>query len=448
MAQRTWLAWQLSLLLGTAGCGSPPPVAGPARRTQSATPPKAPIPEQTNYCSRLQPLLDQAVKTAEVGTPMHCLDLPGVTELGRYGPPNAAEEDTLVNCFDSEAAYAELLERPNSSFQLVIDDAFVADTEVGGSVGLPSLIPWLPSVSASSGDQQRVSATVTINNAHFVTLVGVATKLQGEQREEACLHALCSAEYSYVHKALLGTPTVLLRADNQRRQAVSVDTGPLGANFKQDKLAGGATQITSTKPVTLAIARASFRTPQTERLCQFCGRQAQSCCSASPSCDGGLGCVDGQCVAVGGPKQPCDQLHCTQGAACVGGTCQVECGGQDQPCCGERTCSSGLHCIPNPRNQAETLVLSQRVSVDAGLFGTDEDRTLGRSSCANLGRSRFAVSKVGSGRGDCERAWWFDPQNARDCRVGVHFNVSTFGSIECQLDVYATPPPQPDVCAR
>lgn len=132
----------------------------------------------------------------------------------------------------------------------------------------------------------------------------------------------------------------------------------------------------------------------------------------------------------------------------MSGTCHVECGGRDQPCCAERSCSGGLNCSSNPQNQRETLVLSQRVRVDAGLFGTDEDRTLGRSSCANLGRSRFAVSKLGSGRGDCERAWWFDPKNARDCRVGVHFNVSTFGSVECQLDVYATPPPKPDVCAR
>src|SRR5690606_14054513 len=281
------------------------------------------------------------------------------------------------------------------------------------------------------------------------TLVGVASKLQGEPREEQCLRALCDADYTYVHKALVGTPSVVLRAENARKQAVDLQAGPLGVGFADRELASGGLEVTSKHPVTLAVARSSFRTAQTERLCQFCGKREQACCRDSPSCDGGLGCVEGRCLSLGGPGEPCDAGRCSAGAVCVAGTCRVECGGLGQPCCAARECSGKLRCGAPVDAVKERLVLSQHVSVEGGFFGTDEDRALGLSNCGGLERrSRFAVTKRGGGRGDCGRAWWFDPDNDRDCRVGVHFNVSSFGEVDCQLDVYAKPPPRPEVCGH
>lgn len=439
------------VLVGAVGCACGPSaqLVEPSQRKAANVPRATRLPEQTSYCTRLQPLLDQAVKAAQVGTELACLDIPGVTELGRYGPPTAAEEDALSNCFDSNEGYAALVSHPEAGFDLTIDDEFVVDRSVGASARLPALIPWLPSVKAGIGRGERITAHVVIRAAHFATLVGVATKLQGQTRENACLRALCSSDYTYVNKVLIGTPSVVLSAEDRQQHELAVETGPLGVNFTQEKLAGGATRVSSSRPVTLAIARSSFRTAQTERLCQFCGKEAQQCCDEAPACDGGLGCVGNQCVRVGEPEQPCDQGRCSSAATCVAGTCRAECGAFLEPCCPNRQCSGELHCAPNPKNTVETLVLSQRVTVDAGLFGADEDRGLGLSSCSGLReRSRFAVTKVGDGRGECPQAWWFDPSNSRDCRVGVHFSVSTLGSVECQLDVYATPPPEPDVCAR
>lgn len=449
VAQGRWVA--AFVLIGAFGgaCGPATELVEPARRRVGHAPRPAPVPEQASYCTRLQPLLDQAVKAAQVGTELVCLDIPGVTELGRFGPSTAAEEDALSNCFDSSEHYATLMSHPEAGFDLTIDDDFVADRSIGGSAGMPALIPWLPSVTAGVGRGERITAHVVIREAHFATLVGVATKLQGQARENACLRALCSSDYTYVNKVLMGTPSVVLSAQDHRRQELTVETGPLGAHFTQEKLAGGAVRVSSSRPVTLAIARSSFRTPQTERLCQFCGKEGQECCSDAPACDGGLGCVANRCVRVGEPEHPCDQGRCSSAASCVAGTCRAECGALLEPCCANQQCSGELRCAPNPKNSVETLVLSQRVTVDAGLFGADEDRGLGRSSCAGLReRSRFAVTKLGEGRGECPQAWWFDPHNSRDCRVGVHFSVSTFGSVECQLDVYATPPPEPDVCLR
>ena len=439
------------VLVGALGCacGSPAQLAEPTQRKGASEPRPTPVPEQTSYCTRLQPLLDQAVKAAQVGTELSCLDIPGVTELGRYGPPTAAEEDVLSNCFDSSEAYAALVSHPETGFDLSIEDEFVVDRSVGANAQLGTLIPWLPSVKAGLGRNERLKAHVVIRAAHFATLVGVATKLQGQARENACLRALCSTDYSYVNKVLVGTPSVVLSAQNRQELEVAVETGPLGANFTRERLEGGATRVSSTRPVTLAVARSSFRTPQTERLCQFCGKEQQQCCKEAPACDGGLGCVADQCVRVGEPEQPCDQGRCSSRATCVAGTCRTECGAFLEPCCSGRECSGELRCAPNPKNTVETLVLSQRVTVDAGLFGADEDRGLGLSNCAGLReRSRFAVTKIGDGRGDCPQAWWFDPNNSRDCRVGVHFSVSTLGSVECQLDVYGTPAPEPNVCMR
>ena len=430
------------------GCSAPAKRLAPAQRQMAPSAPRTPIPEQTGYCTRLQPLLDQAVKSAQIGTEMTCLDIPGVTELGRYGSSGAAEEDTLVNCFDDASDYQGLLDQPPATFALAIEQAFVREAEESGSLGLGALIPWLPQVTVSGGRGARAAATVRITDAHFVTLVGVATKLQGEPRETECLRALCSPDYRYVHKVLVGTPSVVVNVDRQTTNKVLLDAGVLGVNFEKRDLSEGGLEVSSKQPVTLAVARSSFRTAQTDRLCSFCGKQGQACCHEAPGCDGGLGCVKEHCVEVGGPGQPCNDKHCSDGATCVAGTCQVECGGRGQPCCGQRQCSGQLRCSANPKNSTETLVLSQRTLVEGGFFGTSEDRTLGLSNCSGLKRrARFAVTELGNGRGDCAKAWWFDPQNTRDCRVGVHFNVSVFGDIECQLDVYATPPPEPDVCS-
>ena len=51
---------------------------------------------------------------------MACLDIPGVTELGRFGAAGAAEEGALADCFDDPAEYQKLLESSGSDFDLSI----------------------------------------------------------------------------------------------------------------------------------------------------------------------------------------------------------------------------------------------------------------------------------------------------------------------------------------
>jgi hypothetical protein len=131
----------------------------------------------------------------------------------------------------------------------------------------------------------------------------------------------------------------------------------------------------------------------------------------------------------------------------VRGLCRIECGNKGQPCCGANECSGKLRCTPDPENGIEHSVSAETVEVSGGLLGTDEDQSFGKSSCGTLRkRQRFAVTKVGSGRGECSKAWWFDPKNDKDCRVGVHFNVSTLGSIQCRIEAFASAPPKPDLC--
>lgn len=434
--------WTSLLAVVLTACGVPTP-------TSSNPPPRhtAPLPPQAGYCERLQPLLDKTVRAARLGTEMACLDVPGITDLGRYGPPSAAEEDALANCFDQRGLYDSLLHSHDSPFDISIDEAFSQSGEHGARLSLTELVPWLPRVQWKSESGSRLSAAVTIKQARFVTLVGLASKLQGQTHERRCLEALCKPEYTYVHKALIGVPSVVLTARDARGRSVEVGPVVASASFAERELQSGSRELTSEKPVTLAIARSGFRTPQTERLCKFCGKRDQACCSDDPACDGGLGCVAERCVPVGAAGQPCDGETCNGGLSCVRGSCRAECGGRGQPCCPNRQCGGELRCVPDPSNAIERLILSEKLEVEGGFFGTDEDRNFGSSSCGELRkRARFAVTKVGPGRGACERAWWFEPTNDKDCRVGVHFNVSTFGSIQCQVDVFATPPAKPDVC--
>jgi hypothetical protein len=429
-------------LLVLGACG------GSARTAEPPKPPAAskPIEAQVGYCERLQPLLTQAVTSARIGTQMACLDIPGVTELGRFGSSGAAEEGALSDCFDDPAEYEKLLEATESEFDLNIDQGFSADLTKSGAASLTALVPWLPSLSLDVSRTRRVTARVALKHARFITLLGVASRLQGQRREEQCLQALCKPEYQYVHKALIGVPTLTVSAEDGGGTQVGFGAPLLSTNYNARELSHGAREITSTEPVTLAIARSAFRTESTERLCQFCGRREQACCAGGPACDGGLGCVSGRCVEVGGPDQPCDGERCASGA-CVGGRCRTACGGQNQPCCSNSVCSGALRCLPDPESDVEPQLASDQVSVSGGILGTSEDRVFGSSSCGPLRkRGRFALTKLGSGRGQCEKAWWFDPKNDKDCRVAAHFDVSMFGSISCKIEVFAAPASKPNRC--
>jgi hypothetical protein len=429
-------------LLALGACGGSarpvePPKPAPAIKALEA---------QVGYCDRLQPLLTQAVTSARIGTQMACLDIPGVTELGRFGSSGAAEEGVLSDCFDDPAEYRRLQEATESEFDLSIDQGFSADVARGGTASLTSLVPWLPSLSLDVSRTRRVTARVALKHARFVTLLGVASRLQGQRREEQCLQTLCKPEYQYVHKALVGVPTLTLSAEDGRGTQVGLGAPLLSASYNARELSHGSREITSNEPVTLAIARSAFRTESTERLCQFCGRRDQACCASGPACDGGLGCVSSRCVEVGGADQPCDGERCASGA-CVGGRCRIACGGQNQPCCSNSVCSGALRCVPDPESDVEPQLGSEVVGVTGGILGTSEDRVFGSSSCGPLRkRGRFALTKLGSGRGQCEKAWWFDPKNEKDCRVAAHFDVSMFGSISCKIEVFAAPATKPNRC--
>ncbi len=200
---------------------------------------------------------------------------------------------------------------------------------------------------------RRLNAHISVKHARFVTLLGVASRMQGQRKEAQCLAALCKPDYQYVHKALVGIPTLTVSAEDARGSEVGLGVPLLSTSYSARELSHGSREITSSQPVTLAIARSAFRSANTERLCQFCGRRQQACCSSAPACDGGLGCVDEHCVEVGGSDQPCDGESCASGA-CVGGRCRTACGGVGQPCCANSNCAGApaLHAGPGERSRA------------------------------------------------------------------------------------------------
>jgi hypothetical protein len=427
-----------------AACGGSQPPSGRPEGGGARTAPLAP---QAGYCERLAPLLEQSTKAADIGAKLACLDVPGVTELGRFGGGSNAEEEALANCFERREDFASVVAMPEGTIELRLDDEFVSEAGARAGARLGDLVPWLPSVSVANDKARRVRARISIENARFVTLVGVASKLQGQPREAACLQALCMPGTTYVSKALVGTPKVVLSAEDEHGQSAAIGAVLGNAGFSDKQLDRGRRELSSVQPVTLAIARTSFRTPQTERLCRLCGRKGQACCAEGPACDGGLGCVGAQCVAVGGPGQPCDGESCVEGAACVKGRCEASCGRKASVCCAGNLCAHELRCVTNPQNFDEKRVTSDDFSAEGGFFGTDEDRVLSSASCGPaMQRSRFAVTKVGSGRGSCERAWWFDPENEYDCRTAVHVGVSPFGNVSCRVEVFAFEPPKPNLC--
>jgi hypothetical protein len=86
--------------------------------------------------------------------------------------------------------------------------------------------------------------------------------------------------------------------------------------------------------------------------------------------------------------------------------------------------------------------------VSGGILGTSEERVFGGSSCGPLRtRGRFAVTKLGNGRGECEKAWWFDSKNEKDCRVAVRFDVPMVGAIACRVEIFSASQALPNRCA-
>src|SRR5258706_13451071 len=135
-------SWGATFALLSA-CGGLARQAEPPAPSAATSKPSASRAE-AGYCERLQPLLTQAVTSARIGTQMACLDIPGVTELGRFGAPGAGEEGALADCFDDPNEYKKLLEHTESDFDLSIDQGFSADVARGGSASLSTLVPWLP----------------------------------------------------------------------------------------------------------------------------------------------------------------------------------------------------------------------------------------------------------------------------------------------------------------
>jgi hypothetical protein len=434
----------LSVGFVAVACGGAQPAAN---QTQASAPRGAALPAQAGYCQRLAPWLDQSTKAADIGAKLSCLDVPGITEIGRFGGGSNAEEESLSNCFERKEDFAAVVAVQEGTLELRLNDDFVSETGAKAGARLGDLVPWLPSVSVASDRARRVRARVSIEEARFVTLVGVASKLQGQPRELPCLQALCNPGITYVSKALVGTPKVVLSAEDEHGQSAAIGAVVGNAAFSDKQLDRGQRELSSLKPVTIAIARTSFRTPQTERLCRLCGKKGQACCDEGARCDGGLGCIGAQCVPVGGPDQPCDGQSCSEGAACVQGRCEASCGRKGTACCPGNQCAHELRCVTNPQNFDEKRISSDDFTTEGGFFGTDEDRVLSSASCGPaMQRSRFAVTKLGSGRGHCERAWWFDPENEHDCRTAVHVSASTFGSVSCRVEVFAFEPPKPNLC--
>src|SRR5262249_14108999 len=130
-----------------------------------------------------------------------CLDVPGVTELGRFGAAASPEEETLANCFERREDYASVVATQEGTLDLRLEDDFVAESGAKVGARLGDLVPWLPSVAVGQDQAHRVRAHVTIEQARFVTLVGIASKLQGQPREAQCLQALCTPGTTYVSKA-------------------------------------------------------------------------------------------------------------------------------------------------------------------------------------------------------------------------------------------------------
>jgi len=122
--------------------------------------------------------------------------------------------------------------------------------------------------------------------------------------------------------------------------------------------------------------------PARDKCVDECGYGGENnyCRPGDPKCDSGLACFNGDCVACGGPEQPCcenGEKQCGGELICYNKRC-LECGLPGNPCCAD-----GLAC------QGEELRNDDRAECFAGVCqkcGSNRNQACLSEPLCNIGR--------------------------------------------------------------
>lgn len=428
------LTCQLAFAAILGGCGG----------AETAEPASQPSTAPRSYCDALQPTLDRAARQAGLSDALRCLDTPGISEIGTYGPRGRHDANHLGSCFpDAESAQAVVDQSP--PFQLGFTLERTVGMSAGGRLDLSSIASWLPALEATGSGSGTVDVRITVDQAHFRTITDLAHNLRQHRGGAQCLSELCDEDRVYTHKSLMGTLVVEVASTSAENLQVGASvTEMLG--FEVERHDGERAQLVmrSEQPLTLAASVVPSRVIlEPSGACEACGGPDQPCCPGE-TCNAGALCTDGGCQACGGPTQPCCEGTCDEGAFCHDDTCQPDCGLAGESCCGGQTCAADLECAPaEAPPRVEEQVLSTEETVAGGLFGRSEDRVYGGACGPDRLRSGVRTTRV-SGSGDCDRHSWVSPDVPTDCRVEVHYGVPSLQDLRCRIEVFATRPGDAD----
>lgn len=427
-------------VLFVACAGSPPDVSV---SEEGATRHPAVEPPPQSYCDALQSTLERAARQAGLSDSLRCLDTPGISEIGTYGPEGRHDANHLGNCFPDAESAARVIDR-SPPFQLGFELERTVDLSAGGGLDLTAVAAWLPSITAGSESTGSVRVRMTIEDAHFRTVTNLASNLRQHRNAAQCIAELCRDDHVYTHKSLVGT--VVLQVTGSAAQSLRASaslTGALGFEVEHGEGDRAEMVMRSAQPLTVAasfVPSKSILDPS--GVCANCGAPDQPCC-AGETCNAGGLCREGACQACGRATQPCCAGQCDEGSFCYRGSCEDACGLSGERCCDRRACAEGLSCTVAEAPRVEESVLRTEEEVSGGLFGTSENRNYGGACGPDRLRSGMRTTKL-SGEGNCDRVWWTTRNDPADCRVSVHYGIPSLESVRCRIEVFATRPGAPE----
>jgi len=94
----------------------------------------------------------------------------------------------------------------------------------------------------------------------------------------------------------------------------------------------------------------------------------------------------------------------------------------------------GALCCPTHAQAEVSVRYSRMIEVEGGLGGESSDRVYSDMCSPGYRRANYKVRKVAGSGGHCEGEWVSD--DPHDCQVRVHFGVSSFKRLVCQIVVH------------
>lgn len=191
----------------------------PANITSVGAPP--------SYCESLAPYLEKAGSEGPLKVELRCFDMPGITDLGFYGPPDAPTSFDLDECLTAEEANA--VKRETSPFTFSYSYKARKQFSADGSLDLLFLGQWAPKLVGGGGHDEMANLEIRFENVRFRRITNLPLKLSQSTDPDAqgCIDRLRSEVTVFAPTVLVGRMVVTIASVSASKLGGELSVTPL-----------------------------------------------------------------------------------------------------------------------------------------------------------------------------------------------------------------------------